>query len=74
MKNYLPLQRFLSKELAEVILEAMGGDLSDYTVTFAPRKPESVCVYGFDQAKILFVKCSDVGYIYFVWYYNCFVG
>jgi ComF family protein len=53
MKNYLPLQRFLSKELAEVILEAMGGDLSDYTVTFAPRKPESVCVYGFDQAKIL---------------------
>ncbi|MBE6665301.1 MAG: ComF family protein [Ruminococcaceae bacterium] len=53
MKNYLPLQRFLSAELAALILEATGGDLSDYTVTFAPRKPGSVCVYGFDQAKIL---------------------
>ena len=53
MKNYLPLQRFLAKELAEVITEATGGNLSDYTVTFAPRKPESVCFYGFDQAKIL---------------------
>ena len=53
MKNYLPLQRFLAKELTEVILEATGGDLSDYTVTFAPRKSGSVCIYGFDQAKIL---------------------
>ena len=53
MKNYAPLQRFLAKELAGLILDAAGGDLSDYTVTFAPRKVGSVCIYGFDQAKIL---------------------
>lgn len=53
MKNYKPLQRFLSKELADLILEATGGDLSDYTVTFAPRKSGSISLYGFDQAKLL---------------------
>ena len=53
MKNYLPLQRFLAKELAEVILEATEGNLDGYAVTFAPRNPKSVCLYGFDQAKIL---------------------
>lgn len=53
MKNYKPLQRFLAKELADLISEATGGDLSDYTVTFAPRKSGSVSLYGFDQAKIL---------------------
>ena len=53
MKNYMPLQHFLAKELADLIMEATGGALSDYTVTFAPRKPGSICVYGFDQAKIL---------------------
>ncbi len=53
MKNYKPLQRFLAKELADLILKSTGGDLSGYTVTFAPRKPGSVCAYGFDQAKIL---------------------
>lgn len=53
MKNYKPLQRFLAKELADLIFRATGGDFSDYTVTFAPRKPGSVCAYGFDQAKNL---------------------
>ena len=53
MKNYRPLQRFLSKELADLILKATGGDLSDYTIAFAPRSSKSVCLYGFDQAKIL---------------------
>ena len=53
MKNYKPLQRFLAKELADLIIRATGGDLSGYTVTFAPRKPGSVRTYGFDQAKIL---------------------
>ena len=30
-----------------------GGDLSDFTMTYAPRKPKSVRVYGFDQSKIV---------------------
>lgn len=53
MKNYRALQIFLAKELSELILHATGGDLSGYTITFAPRNPKSVCTYGFDQAKIL---------------------
>lgn len=53
MKNYRPLQRFLSGELADLILKATDGKLSGYAVAFAPRSPKSVCVYGFDQAKIL---------------------
>jgi competence protein ComFC len=53
MKNYKPLQRFLAKELADLILEATGGELDGYTIAYAPRKFESVCIYGFDQAKIL---------------------
>ena len=53
MKNYKPLQRFLAKELADLIIEATDGNLEGYTITYAPRKTESVCVYGFDQAKSL---------------------
>jgi len=53
MKNYKPLQRFLANELANLIFDASGGDLSGYAVTFAPRKPGSVCTYGFDHAKVL---------------------
>ena len=36
-----------------MIEDATGGELSDYTVTFAPRKPRSVRIYGFDQAEVL---------------------
>ena len=53
LRNYPFLQRFLAKELSDLVLEAAGGDLSDFTVTFVPRKPRSIRVYGFDQAKIL---------------------
>ena len=49
-KNLSALQHFLSLELSKR-LSVYG--LSDYTVTFAPRKPKSVREYGFDQAEIL---------------------
>ncbi len=49
-KNLGTLQHFLSADLAKRV---SAYDLSDYTVTFAPRKPKSVREYGFDQAEIL---------------------
>lgn len=52
LKNLRHLQRFLASELADLI-EGTGEDLSDFTVTFAPRKPRSVRIYGFDQAEVL---------------------
>jgi ComF family protein len=51
LKNYPFLQRFMAKELADLVREVTKGALSDYTVSFAPRKPKSVRVYGFDQSK-----------------------
>ena len=53
LKNLRHLQRFLASELAALTKGATGGDLSDFTVTFAPRKPRSVRIYGFDQAEVL---------------------
>ena len=53
LKNLKHLQHFLASELAELIEGATGGELSDFTVTFAPRKPRSVRIYGFDQAEVL---------------------
>ena len=49
-KNLTVLQNFLSAELTKRL---SAYDLSDYTVTYAPRKPKSVREYGFDQAEIL---------------------
>ena len=53
LKNLKALQRFLASELVQLIEGATGGELSDFTVTFAPRKPRSVRIYGFDQAEVL---------------------
>ncbi len=53
LKNDPHLQHFLARELADLILEATGGDLSDLTLTFAPRKPRNIRIYGFDQSKVL---------------------
>lgn len=47
-KDYKPLQVFLGKELAVGL-----GDVSEYDVTYAPRTPQGVRKYGFDQAKAL---------------------
>ena len=49
-QNLSTLQNFLSEELAKRL---SVYDLSDYTITFAPRKPKSAREYGFDQAEIL---------------------
>ena len=46
------LCRFLAKPLARSVREA-AGDLSNFTVTFAPRKPKSIREFGFDQAALL---------------------
>lgn len=59
MKNYPHLQRFLAGELSDLILDVTGGDLSGFTVTFAPRKPRSIRIYGFDQSKILALLVSQ---------------
>jgi len=53
LKNDPHLQRFLAKELSDLLCDVTGGDLSDFTVTFVPRKPRSVRIYGFDQSKTL---------------------
>lgn len=53
LKNYPHLQRFLARELSDLILDVTDGDLSGITLTFVPRKPGSIRVYGFDQSKIL---------------------
>ena len=53
LRNLPYLQRFFAHELSDLIIEAARGDLSDFTVTFVPRKPRSVHIYGFDQAEIL---------------------
>lgn len=47
-RDFKPLQGFLGEELAGLL-----GDVSDYEITFAPRKPKSVREYGFDQAEVL---------------------
>lgn len=46
------LCRFLARSLARVIREEID-DLSDFAITYAPRKPKSVREYGFDQAELL---------------------
>ena len=46
------LCRFLARSLSRVIREEMD-DLSDFAITYAPRKPKSVREYGFDQAELL---------------------
>ena len=53
LKNYPFFHRFLAGELADLLLEVTKGDLSGLTVTFAPRKPKSIRIYGFDQSKRL---------------------
>jgi len=47
------LQRFLAGELSALVREVAQGDLSGFSVTYAPRKPKSIRIYGFDQAEIL---------------------
>ena len=59
LKNYPHLQRFFAKELSDLILGVTGGNLSGFTVTFAPRKPRSIRVYGFDQSKVLAELSAD---------------
>lgn len=59
LKNLKALQRFLASELAGLIEGATGENLSDFTVTFAPRKPRSVRIYGFDQAEVLARLCAE---------------
>ena len=53
-RDFKPLQAFLGKELASLF-----GDVADYDITFAPRKPKSVREYGFDQAEALARVISD---------------
>ncbi len=59
--NHRPMRRFLAERLAQILSENI--DLSDFTVTYAPRKPKSIREYGFDQAELLaeeLAKCLDL--------------
>jgi ComF family protein len=53
-RDFKALQAFLGKELASLF-----GDVADYEITFAPRKPKSVREYGFDQAEALARAIAD---------------
>ena len=53
LKNYPFLQRFFASEIADMLKKRMGDDLSDFTMTYAPRKPKSIRIYGFDQSKVV---------------------
>lgn len=46
------LCHFLARSLSRVIRDEID-DLSDFAITYAPRKPKSVREYGFDQAELL---------------------
>jgi predicted amidophosphoribosyltransferase len=59
LKNLPYLQRFLAHELSDLVMDVTGGDLRDLTVTYAPRKPSSVRVYGFDQSKVLATLAAE---------------
>ena len=52
-KNLTALQKFLAGRLSHMIAARFGEELSTFSITYAPRKPKSVRIYGFDQAKIL---------------------
>lgn len=60
-RDYQPLQQFLAEELSACL-----GDVADYEITFAPRKPKSVRQYGFDQAKSLATRIAKKKDIPFV--------
>ena len=62
-KNLHVLQDFLIKELAAALSDAVGDELSHYSVTFAPRSAKNIRVYGFDQARILCEGLSDALHI-----------
>lgn len=49
-QNLSVLQNFF---VSALVKRLSFHDLADYTVTYAPRKPKSVRLYGFDQAEIL---------------------
>lgn len=55
--NHVPMRRFLAERLARILSDEL--DLSDFTVTFAPRKPKSVREYGFDQAELLAEELAE---------------
>ncbi len=59
LRNLPFLQRFFANEIADMIRKRAGDDLSDYTLTYAPRKPKSVRVYGFDQSKTVASLAAD---------------
>ena len=51
-QNLKALHQTLAKMLADAISDAPLV-LSDYVITYAPRKPKSIREYGFDQAALL---------------------
>ena len=58
-KNLRALQRFLSDELADAVSCLLDGDFEDCRMTFAPRSPKSIRLYGFDQAEALCCGIAD---------------
>ena len=52
-KDLRVLQDFLVRELSAAVKGVIGTRLSRFSVTFAPRAPKSIRVYGFDQAQLL---------------------
>lgn len=50
---------FFAGELAKTLTLVLGDTIKEYAVAYAPRKPKSVRLYGFDQAKRLGMALAD---------------
>ena len=56
-KNVKAYFRFAAREMAAAVRRMGGAD--GFTVTFVPRRPSSVSLYGFDHARALAIMIAE---------------